>query len=130
MSDEVKPAARSGRMYQCNRCGACTAWGEVKRHYMHCPELAKMGPLQKELQRHAAAARWQPERPWFLWGRAPLRHVVAQLAHSDWAGCGYRFARVNGKIVRFWTKRAAQAFADKLNAEQANGHGAEVGHGA
>lgn len=67
---------------------------------------------------------WQPwfERVWF-------RYPVALLLHSDWAGSAYRFARKNGRVVKFWTRKGAQAFADKLNAQQANSHGAGVDHG-
>ena len=64
---------------------------------------------------------WQPwfERKWF-------RYPVALRVHSDWASSGYRFARKNGRVVKFLTRKGAQAFADKLNAEQPNSYGAGV----
>jgi len=62
--------------------------------------------------------------PWF--NREQFRYPVARCIGSDWAGSAYQFARVNGCVVKFWTRKGAQAFADKLNAEQPTSHGAGV----
>ena len=62
--------------------------------------------------------------PWFE--RVWLRYPVARCVHSDWAGSGYQYARENGCVVKFWTRNGAQAYADKLNADQPTSHGAGV----
>lgn len=57
---------------------------------------------------------WRPDR---IGG---LRYVVKQLVWADFAGSAYRFARKHGKVQRFWTRKAAQAYADNLNREATN----------
>jgi len=56
---------------------------------------------------------------WFVWhGRVWGKHRVARLEYTNFAGSGYRYARdERGRIVSFWRKRSAQAYADRLNAQ-------------
>jgi len=51
---------------------------------------------------------------------------VARGVHDTWAGSSYVYARRNGRVLKFWTRRAALAYAGKLNAEQPTSHGAGV----
>lgn len=53
---------------------------------------------------------WEPYRHWlFLWR---LEHIVMQ----DWAGTGIAYLKHKNGLVRlFWTRKQAQAYADKLN---------------
>lgn len=51
---------------------------------------------------------------WNPW-RLGLRYTVAQCAYSDAFGSGYRYAREDGRVVKFWTRKGAQAYADRLN---------------
>ena len=53
---------------------------------------------------------------WFVWHRQWLRYKVATCVTSWALGSGYKYARSkNGFVLRFWSKLAAQAYADKLN---------------
>jgi hypothetical protein len=61
---------------------------------------------------------------WFpYFSRVGMRVPVARAAYSNFAGTDYVFARHPGKNgkkgrpVKFWTRKAAQAYADKLNKE-------------
>lgn len=64
---------------------------------------------------------------WFPWfHRVWLRYPVARRVYDTWAGSSYVYARQNGRITKFWTRKGAQAFADKLNAELPTSHGAGV----
>lgn len=54
---------------------------------------------------------------WQVWPREWMRYKVALRIFSNFAGSGYSYARKNGRVLRFWTKKAAQAHADKLNSE-------------
>ncbi len=59
-----------------------------------------------------ADTHWFPTQP-------RIRYVVATITYSNFAGSWYRYARnTAGKVVRFWTHKAAQAYADKLNETQ------------
>lgn len=51
---------------------------------------------------------WMPRRK-------GLRYVVERVVFSDFAGSGYVFARSNGMVLRYWTRKAAQRDADTLN---------------
>lgn len=44
-----------------------------------------------------------------------IRYRVAAIVYHDFGGIGFRFARKDGKILKFWSFRKAQAFADRLN---------------
>lgn len=55
---------------------------------------------------------------WFAWHREWLRYKVARCVYSDFLGGGYKFARKDGRIVRFWTRKAANAYAESLNAQE------------
>lgn len=44
-----------------------------------------------------------------------LRHVVARITYSNFAGSWYEYAKERGGVLRFWTRAAAQQHADKLN---------------
>ena len=54
-------------------------------------------------------------RDWTVQRRG-LLFVASQLMWSDAFGAAYRFARKNGFVCRFLTRKAAQKYADKLNA--------------
>ena len=57
-------------------------------------------------------------RSWYPYRRTGLRYVVQRCTYSNWAGAWYEFAKENGKVMRFWTAKGAQAFADELNAKE------------
>lgn len=50
---------------------------------------------------------------WILM-RSRFRWVIAKCVYSDFLGAGYKFARDGQRVLRFWSKRKAQAVADKL----------------
>lgn len=52
---------------------------------------------------------------WFVWGREPLRYVLARRVYSNWAGSGYEYCRRKGKVLRFWTHAGAQDYVNTLN---------------
>lgn len=53
-------------------------------------------------------SQWEPSRD-------GLRYVVERRVYSNFAGSGYVYARDNGRVLRYWTRRAAQQAADVLN---------------
>lgn len=56
--------------------------------------------------------KWQVHRP-------GLRYVLEQRLWSDAFGSAYRYLRdEHGRVVRWWTKKAAQRVADALNDEE------------
>lgn len=58
--------------------------------------------------------------PWYC--RDWFRYPVARIAHFTFAGTHYQFARRNGRVVKFWTRKGAQAYADQLNAIEVCSH--------
>lgn len=58
---------------------------------------------------------------WFVWpGRVWGKYRVARLGYTNFAGSGYCYARDDrGRIVSFWRKRNAEAYAGTLNAKGA-----------
>lgn len=60
-----------------------------------------------------------PGSEWYA-VRHGWRYVVQRCAFADFLGSGYRFARYStGRVARFWTRKTADAFAEKLNTSDA-----------
>lgn len=58
---------------------------------------------------HDNPTEWRVERDF-------IRYIVVRRLWANWAGSAYQYAKnERGKVRRFWTKAAAQAYADKLN---------------
>lgn len=64
---------------------------------------------------------WRPgDRKWFKWFRLPIE----RLTYANALGSVYSFYRVyrpdGAKVAWFWSRKKAQALADKLNKECAS----------
>lgn len=56
---------------------------------------------------------------WFpYFERRGFKIPVARREFWDFAGSGYKFARKNGKVVKFWFRKNAQKYADALNKQE------------
>ena len=66
-------------------------------------------------EEEAVSGGFAPGSEW-LAVRYGWRYVIQRCVFSDFLGSGYRFARyANGRVVRFWTRKKADAFAETLN---------------
>lgn len=54
---------------------------------------------------------------WYV-ERGLLRYELWKIVHADFAGIGSKRHRINGRVVRFWSRARAQQYADNLNAEE------------
>jgi len=58
---------------------------------------------------------WLSRREWFT-------YKVSRCWWSEWAESAYQHAKTSkGRVMRFWTLKGAQAYADKLNKETTTG---------